>query len=454
MIRAAAVFLVITTLTACASNSTSPRSSTARRQTSAPSAPISTDWVEYHRDASRAGVGPDEPGLNNPVIAWKASVDADVYASPLIVAGHVIVATENNTVYSLDVFTGSVIWKVHLGDPVDASSLPCGDIKPVNGITGTPAIDPSSGRLYVVAFMHSHHHMLFALSLVDGTVLLQQDIDPPGSTPAVEQERGALAIGSGRVYVPLGGLFGDCGPYRGYVVGVPVAGGAALIYRVGSARGAGIWTPTGPVIDSSGNVYVVTGNGESRSAFDYSNAVIELSPDLQTVKSYFAPANWAELNPTDTDLGALGPTVLPGVVLVVGKDGVAYLATADHLGGVGGQTSSHVLCGGAYGGTAYEGSTVFIPCTDGLYAMSISPIGMNVSWHVGRPVNGSPILSAGAVWAIDQSSAVLYALDRRTGGVLWSTGLGTATHFSTPAATDGFVVAPAGRDIVAVSVVS
>lgn len=381
-------------------------------------------------------------------------MDGDVYASPLIVAGHVFIATENDTVYALDVFTGSVIWRNHLGEPVSASSLPCGDITPITGITGTPAVDPAAGRLYVVAYLTGHHHVLFALSLIDGKVAFQQDIDPLGSTPSVQQQRGALAVGSGRVYIPLGGLFGDCGPYHGYVVSVPLDGGQALAYRVPSSRGAGIWSAAGVALDSGGNVVVVTGNGASRSAFDYSNSVIDLSPDLQSVKSYFAPSNWVALNVSDTDLGALGPTLLPGAVLAVGKNGIAYLLQADHLGGVGGETSSRQLCAGAYGGTATDRGVVFVPCADGLYALSIGPDGMVPIWHADAPALGSPIISAGAVWAIDPGPGLLYALDERSGGVLWSTNIGPAAHFSTPAATDGFVVAPAGRNVVAVAVVS
>ncbi|HVH62939.1 MAG TPA: PQQ-binding-like beta-propeller repeat protein [Candidatus Dormibacteraeota bacterium] len=425
-----------------------------RRSPTVPSAPISSDWIEYHRDAARSGLGPSDPALSNPAVAWTFGLDADVYASPLIVAGHVIAATENNTVYSLDVFTGSVIWKVHLGDPVQASSLPCGDIGPITGITGTPAVDPSTGRLYVVAYLRNHQHVLFALSLVDGGLVFQQDVDPVGSTPSAQQERGALAIGSGRVYVPLGGLFGDCSSYHGYVVAVPVGGGPATAYRVPSSRGAGIWTPAGPVIDPEGNVYVATGNGESRSNFDGSNAVVELSPDLQTVKSYFAPSNWVELNLTDRDLGALGPTLVQGAALAVGKDGIAYLLNASQLGGIGGQVASRRLCGGAFGGTAQDKGVVFVPCTDGLYAVAITSNSMSVRWHAQQPATASPIVAAGVVWAIESSSGRLYALDESNGSVRYSTNLGPAMHFSTPAATDGFVIVPAGRQVIGISVVS
>src|SRR5207248_1461801 len=175
------------------------------------SPPISIDWAQYHRDAGRSGVGPAEPALTTPRTAWNSGVDAEVYASPLIVAGHVIVATENNTVYSLDVFTGQ----------------------------------------------------------------------------AVQQLRAALSIGSGLVYVPFGGLFGDCGDYHGYVVGVPLSGGAAHVYRVPTATGASIWSPQGATIGPDGSVYVVTGNAtSSASTFGYSDSVLQLSPDLASVRSY------------------------------------------------------------------------------------------------------------------------------------------------------------------------
>ena len=407
-------------------------------------------------------MGPAVPALTNPAVAWTAHLDGAVYASPLIVAGHVLAATENNTVYALDLFSGSVVWKIHLGSPVDAASLPCGDIGPVTGITGTPAADPVAGRLYVVAFLSTHHHMLFTLSLVDGSVVSQQDIDPVGSNPTVQQARGALAIGADYVYVPLGGLYGDCGSYHGYVVAVPLAGGAAVSYRVPSARGAGIWSPAGPTIGPDGSVYVVSGNGASlsgSSGFDYSNSVIELSPDLRAVRSYFAPSNWAALNAGDADLGSVGVSLLssssPGVVLAIGKQGVAYLLRAGSLGGVGGQVASRPVCPGSFGGTAWLLSTVFVPCVDGLYAVSVragaGAGSLDVAWHAPHPALGSPIVAAGAVWAIEPGSGMLYALDPSSGAVMYSTGLGGAQHFSTPAATEGFVVAPAGNNVVAIS---
>lgn len=413
------------------------------------SPPISAEWTQYHRDAGRSGVGPSEPGLGTPALAWRTELDGDVYASPLIVNGHVIVATENNTVYSLDVFTGSVVWKTHLGAPVPASSLPCGDIAPVSGITGTPAADEASGRLFVAAFLSGAHHMLFSLSLVDGSIAWQRSVDPVGSVPSVQQQRGALSVASGLVYVPLGGLYGDCGAYHGYLVGISLDGASAVAYQVPSGRGAGLWSSQGATVGADGTVYITTGNATAGGT-EYSNAVLALSPDLHTVLWRFTPPNWAELNASDTDLGSAGAALLPdGTVLAIGKEGVAYAIR----GGV--QRASARACGGALGGMAWSGSTVFVPCTDGLYALSVGGSSISVVWRASHPQLGSPIVAAGVVWGIEPSSGTLYALDASNGQVRYSTGLGSSSmHFSTPAATDGFVVAPAGRAVVAIAVVS
>ena len=417
-----------------------------------PSPTLAFDWPEYHQNPARTGVGPGSPAIGSPHEAWRAAVDGDVYASPLIVSGHVLVATENNSVYSLDLFSGAVVWIRHLGDPVAASTLPCGDIGPVTGITGTPAADTAAGLLYVVAFLRGFHHVLFRLSLTDGTVVGQQGVDPADSSPSVQQERGALALSSGRVYIPFGGLYGDCGNYHGYVVAVPMGGGPLVSYRTPVTREAGIWSPSGPAVAGSGAVYVVTGNGSATQSFAYSNSVIELRPDLQ-VRSYFAPSDWSVLDAGDVDLGSLGATLVPllGLVVAVGKQGVAYLLRADQLGGIGGQITSRPICSGAFGGTATSGPMVWVPCSDGLVALALTPTSISVAWRAVHPRLGSPILAAGAVWAIEPDSATLYALDVSSGSVLFSASLGSSEHFSTPAATEGYVVAPAGSRVVAFS---
>ena len=73
---------------------------------------------------------------------WRDNPGEAAEAPP--VAGHVIAATENGSLYSLEGTTGRIRWRRHLADPVPASALPCGNIDPV-GITGTPVYDPTTG---------------------------------------------------------------------------------------------------------------------------------------------------------------------------------------------------------------------------------------------------------------------------------------------------------------------
>src|SRR5262249_9339535 len=157
------------------------------------------------------------------------------------------------------------------------STLPCGNIEPVTGITGTPAI--SGDTLYVTAFRSGRGHVLFGLRLRGGKVRLKHAIDAPGSDPRVHQQRSALSVSSGRVYVPFGGLAGDCGDYHGRITSVRTRGKPRLrTFTVGVHREGGIWAPSGAAVDRAGNLFVVTGNGDATSGFDYGNSVLRLSP--------------------------------------------------------------------------------------------------------------------------------------------------------------------------------
>src|SRR5436309_4854068 len=107
----------------------------------------SADWTTYQHDLQRSGVGSGPSDPANTRQLWETDqLDGQIYAQPVIVGDHVFVATENNTVYALDAASGSTLWSQHLGDGVPRSTLPCGNIDPT-GITGTPAVDASTGLL-------------------------------------------------------------------------------------------------------------------------------------------------------------------------------------------------------------------------------------------------------------------------------------------------------------------
>ena len=418
---------------------------------------VPANWITYHNDLSRSGYDGSSNNSPPPAFLWESkTLDGAVYAEPLIYDGMVIVATENNSVYALSPTSGHVIWRKHLGAPVPGSSLPCGDINP-SGITGTPAIDPATNTIYVTAYLANptEHHVLFGLDANTGKVVFRRNVDPAGVSVLVEQERGALAISGGVVYVPFGGLAGDCGTYHGYVVGVPENGSARFQYKDPTGIRGGIWAPSGASVNSAGDLFVATGNSGSTTKFDFGDAVIELSPTLHEI-SYFAPKNWASLNSGDLDLGSAGPAILndSGLVFQIGKQGVGYLLNETALGGIGGQLFSKRVCpsssGGAFGGIAYVDSTIFVPCTSGIVAINANFTADTFStlWSGPSFQAGPPVISNDLVWTVGINNAVVYALNMTSGQVVFSYSAGTVEHFTSPAASSGQVYVAAGSKII------
>jgi outer membrane protein assembly factor BamB len=394
-------------------------------------------WPTYGRDFARSGVAADAARPGPLTVSWRVHLDGAVYGQPLLVGDTVIAATENDSLYALDQATGRVIWHQHVGTPVPLADLPCGDIDPL-GITDTPVYNPASGLIYAVAETSGYHHVLVGISVRDGSIQVERDIPAPDGQPRYDQQRPALAIQSGRVYVAFGGLYGDCGPYRGSVVGIPLSGGGALIsYVVPTPREGAVWGTAGPVTGPDGTMYVSVGNGEETGTrFDDSDSVTALSPVLRRT-GVFAPSTWADDNAHDLDLGSTQPALLPdGMLLEDGKRGTAYLVSAAHLGGVGGQVAQAEVCE-AYGAAAVQGSIVYEPCAQGgLSAVSTTGNKIRVLWHGPSAAQGSPVIGGGAVWVTDYQGGTLYELDQATGTTRDSLNLGTTLpHFSSMSMT-------------------
>lgn len=389
-------------------------------------------WPTFGRDPAHTGVASGVAAAGPLSIGWQAHLDGAVYGQPLLVGSLVIAATENDSIYALDQSTGQVIWRTHVGTPVRLADLPCGDIDPL-GITGTPVYDQADGLVYAVAETSGYHHVLVGVSVANGAVSVERDIPAPDGEPRYDQQRPALVIEDGRVYVAFGGLFGDCGPYRGSVVGVPLSGNGPLIsYLVPTSREGAIWGTAGPVAGPDGTLYVSVGNGSTTSSrFDGSDSVTALSPALRRT-GIFAPTTWYQDSLNDLDLGSTQPVLLGnGMMLALGKSGTAYLLNTGHLGGVGGQIAQLSVCP-AFGAASVQGSTVYEPCEQGgMAAIGVSGGQIRVLWRGPASAWGSPVVGGGAVWVTDWSAGTLYELDPATGAVRYSLSLGTALpHFA------------------------
>jgi outer membrane protein assembly factor BamB len=452
---ATALLLVACTSGKSDPSATSPANGSAVSTSSAPSSSTSgnspaasVDWPTYHGDLERTGFSASMPAASGALKAKRVRLDESVYASPIVVHpsgsassfGVVIVTTENNSVYGLSV-DGVQLWKVNLGAPTPRSALPCGNIDPL-GLTGTPIYDAASDSVFVVASLGTTaRHDLVALDPASGVLRWRRSVDLAGTDPRAMQQRGALSVLGGRVWVPFGGLFGDCGAYKGRVVGVPVRNGEPIEYTVPTTREAGIWAPPGPTVFGN-RMFVAVGNGESLGEpYDFSDSVLEL--DGTKLVDSFSPDTWAADNRADLDLGSQGPTVVQRKwIFIAGKSETGYVLRIGRLGGIGGEVSQARVCA-SYGGTAVVGDTVYVPCSDGLRAIRISASGViSELWHAQSSISGSPVVGGGRVYSLDQKAGVLYALDPATSLTRERVIVGETTRFATPAISGSKLIVP------------
>ncbi|HEX8817701.1 MAG TPA: hypothetical protein VF753_19580 [Terriglobales bacterium] len=321
--------------------------------------------LSHHNDNNRDGVNPNESILKastlssstHPIPQWMASVDGEIYAQPLYVhqlsvnksaKNAIFVATENNSVYSLDSdstsSTGTVLAQINLNNASDLGSgyteiavpytdLPqqCSTIVPEVGITGTPVIDVSVTPP-VIYLVTKHEdvsgsgtktyrqklHGLYADTLQEipgSPVILDTAFataNAPNFNPWANGQRAGLALvkengGFSKIWVSWGSHC-DINPYHGIAIEfgynynknvfdshyTTFDGESAC---TASICRAGIWMGGGaPAVDTSNNVYLSTGNGadQDQGSGEYTNSVIRLSD--AGMQDYYSPPDYNALD--------------------------------------------------------------------------------------------------------------------------------------------------------------
>jgi outer membrane protein assembly factor BamB len=338
------------------------------------SAHADSSVLTYHGSLDRAG-NYVMPGLTyerarglhldasfNVIFPGQVSAQPLLWRQPGTDAGVLIVATEEDEVYAFDEKTGAQKWMRTLGEPAAQGGLHCGNIWPL-GVTGTPVIDPARATLYLDAAVmrdNQPRHEIYALSLADGSIEPGWPVDVATALGGrfdsrVQNQRGALALFGGRVFVPFGGLAGDCGVYHGIVVGVSQSDPAKVAAFSTGGRGAGIWAQGGVTGDGK-SLFAATGNTIFVKEWGDGEAVLRFGPDLArpiAQRDFFSPSDWRDLDAHDLDLGGTAPLPIDvpsakGVrklIFGIGKDGDAYLLDRDNLGGFGGQLAREHVSG-------------------------------------------------------------------------------------------------------------
>lgn len=433
-------------------------------------ASASADWPTYRGDPARSGIDTSSVGSVPFAAAWSsANLGGDIYGEPLVHDGLVIVATESDQVVALSESTGQVVWTVSAGKPVPSlvtnQPLPCGDIKPTVGITSTPVIDPVTNRVFVLADNWDGSnvlHRLYAFNIADGSAVAGFPVsaEPPGDEPAAQLQRTGLALAKGQIIIGYGGNAGDCPTYHGWLVSIPETGGSMQAFEVDRSGSQGaIWeSGNAPPVDSAGDVWISTGNGNS-SSNDYQESVLKLDPSkVDPPLDQWAPSDWASLDSSDADIGSSAPVLLPnGLVFEIGKQGFGYLLSASGLGGVGAAPRLKAsVCSGSWGGGIYYSGVIYVTCSNGLHALSLDASAGSFSalngWQVAASANGPPIVAGNLVWATDWNHGVLYGLNPQTGQPVVTQSTPAMDHFATPSASDGKLFLATGPTVEAYTI--
>jgi len=447
--------------------------------------------LTYHNNLSRDGTNTHEFALTPSNVSastfgklFSCQADGAIYAQPLwvpnlTVAGSshnvIIVATQHESLYAFDADATrcTALWHVNLIDSAHGgtsgeTSVPSagagalvgngyGDISPEVGITGTPVIDPTTNTLYVVSKSVNASTQFFqrlhAIDLITGNERvaphsIDSSISVPGTgagsvagqvafDPRNESQRPGLVLSNAVVYVAWAS-HEDHDPYHGWVIGfnastlAPVANAVfnSTPNQVGTlsySRG-GIWMGGGaPAVDSTGNLFFITGNGTfdaNTGGSNYGDSVVRLSTASGlSVADYFTPLDQASLDANDTDFGSGAATILvdqpagPVTHLVIGggKQGNLFLLNRDNLGKFNSSTNNVIQ-------TVNLGNSIFatpVFWQNNLYLAGVGPLKQFAFNSTTGKFNGAPFSQSPTSYGFPGATPALSS-NGTTNGIIWA----------------------------------
>jgi hypothetical protein len=344
--------------------------------------------LTWHNDNWRDGLNSGETILNQSNVnatqfgkLCSAIVDGQLFGQPLVVSlaglNTVYVATQNDSVYSINAATCSIINSVSLlesgEEPVqcgDVGSRDCRAVSPIVGILGTPVIDPSTNTIYLVSqselttgscvettkrkpsscFLHRVH----ALDLTTLAEKFNGPVVVAGSYQNLVFRSfnhiqrtgllwlsGAMPNGDNAIYFGFSEMDGSGTPGlsvpQGWVFGYDAQNLTATPYAWSSTpdgEGGGVWgsgTGLAAGYDSpvgSQYIYLVTGDGDftvNTGGSDYGDSFVKLTTALIPA-AYFTPFSQGCWNAEDLDFGSAGVMLIP-------DSGTEYFAVAPSKSG-------------------------------------------------------------------------------------------------------------------------
>jgi outer membrane protein assembly factor BamB len=453
------------------------------RAQAAPGRANDGEWLAYGHDnqLDNAIVSPTLRPTTVPDLTerWRAELDGVVIASPLYAeptiagerTGIVYASTFTGSVYALRAADGRILWQRTTG-----TTPACGT---TFGISSTGAIDRSRNRLYLIGA----DGILHAFDLATGAEGPGFPIDLIAS-PATQYVWGGLRILAGRLYVPYSSYCDEITAgdelADGGVIALDLADPASRVVFdavPGVGNGGGIWGYGGVSAEPDGSfLYAGVGNSHVYDPacdcdvddIPFGDRLIKLTPDLRVIDSNFPPGVERQ---SDQDFGSapvlFQPHGCPPLAAANNKNGLLYIWNRTNLAagpvatlGVGdavapfvGQPSWSTRLQTLFDAEA----KVFRQSQkvgNGIVAIKASYLGCQLGeiWRTSiGDGNQAPPLVVGDVVFAGGGSEGLYALDGRSGSVLWSEPTHGAPTFSPLIEARRTLYAPVGGGIRAYS---
>lgn len=397
------------------------------------------------------------------------------------------VTTEDGWTAAVDAHDGTTVWDAQNGPGtcrVNNGRQPC-------YTTSAPALDPSGQYVYSYG-LDGYVHKRATGTGVEVTI----GGWPEQATAKPFDEKGSshLTIATARsghsyLYVANGGYPGDRGDYQGHLTTIDLTSGSQAVFNtVCSDRTvhfteapatpdcdqvqSAVWARPGVVYDpDTDKVYLATGNGAYDGTHDFGDSVLALNPDGTGAHGgpvdFYTPANQAQLDTADLDLGSAAPAILPPaaemppLAVQAGKDGMLRLINLADLGGnrhlrpdkTGGELqivpvpqTGEVLTQPATWRAPDGGSWVFVANDRGVSGLKVVTTSgtpaLTPQWTT-ETGGTSPIIVDGILYYLTDTGA--RGLDATTGDPLWTdntTGIGL--HWQSLVAAGGYLYYPDG----------
>jgi outer membrane protein assembly factor BamB len=420
------------------------------------------DWNRFGYDAARHNAAPGSgitaanvSKLHKRVVNLDGTVDSSpIYLHGVTVHGKshdvFFITTTYGKTEAIDAASGAVLWRF---TPPAYNRI----ARSAQITNSTPAASTDRSAIYAAA----SDGRLRKLRVSDGKVLWTTTLT---RDPTHEKMTSSVNVSRGLVIMTTGGYIGDAPPYQGHVVTMSERTGrvvhvwnslcsdrhALITPSTCDASDSAIWSRNGAAVDpTNGTLVVATGNAPWNGSTNWGDSVLVLSPDAGRLLRHYTPANYAELNSSDIDLGSTSPALLPnGYAIQGGKDGILRLLQLHSLPGANDKTGGELQTVPAPGPTdvfsepaVWNGKWVFVATSAGTEALLFKGGRLHPVWS-NHTDGTSPVVAGSLLYVAGAGAVHVYV---PTSGREVATLPTAAVHWQSPIVADGRVAVAEGN---------